>query len=143
MKDLSQDFFIKMLEIVVKSYRPTKTKSKKDLEMILDYLSGNIKELPVGYVLADEKFFEDFYGETKEHFLLDLTKEAFRRFENSKKIRTPEYVAHLLYKSGKKPTFSTNIANVITAGYGKLDSIGEFEFPLEVDQETLQIREIY
>ena len=48
--------------------------------------------------------------------------EAFRRFE-----------------SGEKPSYSTGICESITAGYGKCDYYGYFEFPLYVNQETLEI----
>lgn len=48
--------------------------------------------------------------------------------------------AYRLFESGVKPSFSTFIDEVtITAGYGELDSSGSFEYPLSVDQETLEI----
>lgn len=47
--------------------------------------------------------------------------------------------AYDLYEQGVKPSYSCNIADVITAGYGKLDYCGEWEFPLIVDQETLKV----
>jgi len=35
--------------------------------------------------------------------------------------------------------YSRGICDSITAGYGRLDIYGYFEFPLEVDQDTLEI----
>lgn len=40
---------------------------------------------------------------------------------------------------GEKPSYSIGICGQTTAGYGKLDSYGYWEFPLDVDQETLRI----
>lgn len=43
------------------------------------------------------------------------------------------------FLSGEKPSFSHDIADQITAGYGKLGVYGDWEFPLTVDQDTLKI----
>lgn len=43
------------------------------------------------------------------------------------------------YKQGKKPNFSTGICELTTAGYGRCDSSGYFEYPLNVDQKTHKI----
>ena len=43
------------------------------------------------------------------------------------------------YKQGKKPTFSTGICELTTAGFGRCDSSGYFEYPLTVDQKTNSI----
>lgn len=54
---------------------------------------------------------------------MNNTREAYRRFN-----------------AGEKPCFSTFIDEVtITAGYGKLDFSGEWEYPLHVNQDTFQI----
>ena len=37
------------------------------------------------------------------------------------------------------PSFSKGICGSITAGYGRCDSYGYFEFPLQVDQDTLEV----
>lgn len=48
--------------------------------------------------------------------------------------------AYKRFFSGKKPDYSTSIdEETVTAGYGELDYAGEFEFPLDVDQETYRI----
>lgn len=47
--------------------------------------------------------------------------------------------AYELYFAGVKPSYSTGICESITAGYGKLDYLGYFEYPLEVDQDTWHI----
>lgn len=40
-------------------------------------------------------------------------------------------IAHLLYNLGKKPECSTFIdEDTITMGYGRMDSLGDFQFPL-------------
>lgn len=40
---------------------------------------------------------------------------------------------------GEKPSFSHDLNDEITAGFGKLDWSGEWEYPLVVDQESYQI----
>ena len=47
--------------------------------------------------------------------------------------------AYRLYYEGFRPSYSTSISGYVTAGYGQLDFCGEFQFPLEVDQETFVI----
>lgn len=48
--------------------------------------------------------------------------------------------AYRRYELGITPSYSTFIDEItITAGYGELDRVGSFEFPLMVDQETLKI----
>jgi hypothetical protein len=43
------------------------------------------------------------------------------------------------YKQGKKPTFSQGICELTTAGYGRCDESGYFEYSLPVDQKTNRI----
>ena len=43
------------------------------------------------------------------------------------------------YKEGRMPDLSHSIAGTYTAGYGKMDDYGFFEYPLDVDQETQEI----
>lgn len=43
------------------------------------------------------------------------------------------------HKQGKKPSFSTGICELTTAGYGRCDESGYFEYTLTVDQNTLEI----
>lgn len=43
------------------------------------------------------------------------------------------------YKQGKKPAFSLGICELTTAGYGRCDSSGYFEYALTVDQKTRKI----
>lgn len=50
-----------------------------------------------------------------------------------------EQYALFLFSSGVAPTYSTGICDSVTAGYGKLDQLGYFEFPLIVDQNTYEI----
>ena len=47
--------------------------------------------------------------------------------------------ALIKYRDGEKPTFSTGICGSLTAGYGRLDELGYWEFPLYVDQETMEV----
>lgn len=44
-----------------------------------------------------------------------------------------------MYKAGAPPTFSSGICETLTAGYGRLDGYGYWEFPLPVNQETGKI----
>lgn len=47
------------------------------------------------------------------------------------KAKTNKIYAYILYCIGQKPYTSTFIdEDTITMGYGKLDGIGEFEYPL-------------
>lgn len=48
-------------------------------------------------------------------------------------------LAKEFYDRGESPTFSRGICGLITAGYGELDDYGYFEYPLQVNQETLEI----
>lgn len=41
-----------------------------------------------------------------------------------------EYEAIRRWNAGELPSFSSNIAEFLTCGYGKLGSYGEWEFPL-------------
>lgn len=43
------------------------------------------------------------------------------------------------FKAGETPCFSTGICESVTAGYGDCDFYGYWEFPLPVNQETLEI----
>lgn len=40
---------------------------------------------------------------------------------------------------GNTPSFSKGICDSITAGYGRCDEYGYFEFPLQVNQDTLEV----
>lgn len=46
------------------------------------------------------------------------------------KCSLEEKVGLLRYVQGEKPVFSTNIADELTCGYGKLGECGDWEFPL-------------
>jgi hypothetical protein len=50
-----------------------------------------------------------------------------------------EQEAYRRFESGMKPSFSHFLDDTITAGYGELEWCGTWEFPLKVDQETLQV----
>jgi hypothetical protein len=39
-------------------------------------------------------------------------------------------IADILYLFGAKPTFSTGIGGEITCGYGRVDALGYFNYPL-------------
>lgn len=41
-----------------------------------------------------------------------------------------EYEAQLRWQRGERPSFSSDLADQITAGYGELDESGNWEFPL-------------
>lgn len=47
--------------------------------------------------------------------------------------------AYRRFKDGVVPTYSTGICESTTAGYGKLDDNGYWEFPLYVNQKTFAI----
>lgn len=48
--------------------------------------------------------------------------------------------AQEMYANNTKPVrYSRGICDTITAGYGRFDVYGYYEFPLEVDQDTLEI----
>lgn len=51
-----------------------------------------------------------------------------------------EIEAYRRYEAGEKPYYSTSFfTEEITAGYGFLDDFGEWEFPLNVDQDSFEI----
>lgn len=52
-------------------------------------------------------------------------------------------IARGFYKGGAEPDFAENYLGEVTAGYGRLDEDGYFEFSLEVDQETGKIDELF
>lgn len=54
-------------------------------------------------------------------------------------LKINKILAKAWYKNGMKPDISVSIADTYTAGYGKMDDHGFFEFPLDVDQETKEI----
>lgn len=43
------------------------------------------------------------------------------------------------FEAGEKPSYSNGICESVTAGYGECDFYGYWEFPLCVNQETLEI----
>jgi hypothetical protein len=59
-------------------------------------------------------------------------------FEANRK-RAYEFYEYYVYGSGCAPSFSSGICESVTAGYGRLDYYGYWEYPLIVDQETLRI----
>ena len=63
------------------------------------------------------------------------------RFEREQDEYVHE-VALERYRSGDTSyRFSTGICELMTAGYGELDGYGYFEYPLTVNQYTLDIEE--
>lgn len=54
-------------------------------------------------------------------------------------LRINKILAKAWYKNGRKPDLSVSIADTLTAGYGKMDDHGFFEFPLDVNQEIQEI----
>lgn len=67
-------------------------------------------------------------------YTADLTEEQFNHNQE---------VAYEKYKSGEEPKYSKGICEAVTAGYGKLDNYGYWEYPLIVDQVTLEIETLY
>lgn len=55
------------------------------------------------------------------------------RWEENKKV------AKERYDLGEHCSYSKGICGTITAGYGMLDEYGYWEFPLDVNQVTLEI----
>lgn len=43
--------------------------------------------------------------------------------------------AYVWYREGKLPSYSSGICESLTAGYGRLDELGYWEFPLNVSQD--------
>lgn len=74
----------------------------------------------------------DYYDILMEggFYTADLTEEQF--LQNQDK-------AYEMYRSGEKCNFSKGISGEITAGYGSLGNYGCWEFPLIVNQGTLEI----
>lgn len=66
----------------------------------------------------------------EQYYIADMSDEEFEA--NLKK-------AYEFYDSGCSPNFSSGICESVTAGYGRLDYYGYWEYPLIVDQETLKI----
>jgi hypothetical protein len=54
-----------------------------------------------------------------------------------------EKVAIVMWEEGKKPTYSTDIADNISCGYGKLDWNGFWEFPLPFSYWPQKMQELY
>lgn len=59
------------------------------------------------------------------------------QYEESIAVKSAEAIRR--FRDGEKPSYSTGICESITAGYGRLDQYGYWEFPLPVNQETLEI----
>ena len=59
------------------------------------------------------------------------------QYTESREVR--EKKALEMFHSGMKPSYSTGICESLTAGYGELDAYGYWEFPLTVNQTTLEI----
>jgi hypothetical protein len=49
-----------------------------------------------------------------------------------------EWIAKKLFERGEKPSYSSGICELITAGYGELDQYGYWQHPLHVNQDTLE-----
>lgn len=64
---------------------------------------------------------------SEQWFQADLTDDEF---EDNK------HIAIKMFKEGYEYTFSNGICESMTAGYGRCDGYGYFEYPLPVDQET-------
>lgn len=81
--------------------------------------------------------------QTTRQQLLFLNKEIIMKFWQcdipSWELGINKILAKAWYKNGRKPDISFSIAETYTAGYGKMDEHGFFEFPLDVDQETQEI----
>ena len=54
-------------------------------------------------------------------------------------MTTPEQSRALEMYKYVQPKWSTGICGLVTAGYGELDDNGYFEYPLPVNQDTLDI----
>lgn len=67
---------------------------------------------------------------TRQYYTADMSDDEFEA--NRKK-------AYGYYESGITPCFSTGICESVTAGYGRLDFYGYWEYPLVVDQNNLKI----
>ncbi len=63
-------------------------------------------------------------------YTADLTEEQFN---------INQEIAYEKHESGEPPKYSTGICGSITAGYGRLDDYGYWEYPLIVDQVSLEI----
>tara|TARA_B100002019_G_C21172067_1_gene548979 strand:+ start:549 stop:755 length:207 start_codon:yes stop_codon:yes gene_type:complete len=46
-------------------------------------------------------------------------------------------IANHWYKDGKLPTYSNDIGGNLTAGYGRVDYHGYFEYPLVVENDKI------
>lgn len=71
---------------------------------------------------------EDF--KTEKFWTGDLSDEQFEKNRQE---------AYRRYEAGEKPSFSTGICESITAGYGRLDEYGYWEFSLYVENESMEI----
>lgn len=61
----------------------------------------------------------------KKHFsILDIDPDVYEQ---------NKLIAIKYFKDGKKPSFSMDIGEINTAGYGRLDSYGYFEYPLPIN----------
>ena len=50
-----------------------------------------------------------------------------------------EYEAQIRWARGDVASYSSNIVDQLTCGYGKLDSSGEFQFPLRPAEKYLEL----
>ena len=76
----------------------------------------------------------DYYDILMEggFYTADLTEEQF--LQNQDK-------AYEMFRIGKECSYSSGICGATTAGYRRLDNYGYWEFPLIVDQVTLEIED--
>ena len=71
----------------------------------------------------------------------DVHTDTLNLFEQAYEDGLDESVleAYKRYGKGEKPTWSTGICESLTAGYGKCDDYGYFEFPLVISETTSEI----
>ena len=85
-----------------------------------------------GEINLEEKIMSDYYDVLSEggYYTADLTEDQFN---------TKQELAYEKYEAGEVPSYSKGICDSVTAGYGRLDDYGYWEYPLIVDQFTLEI----
>lgn len=62
--------------------------------------------------------------------------------ESIEQLTKNEHIAFQRYLKGEKPAWSTGIDGGMTAGYGRLDQFGFWEYPLPVKGWFIDIEEI-
>jgi hypothetical protein len=77
------------------------------------------------------------------HFIRKNRNEPFSTITSisNKKYEKNRLIAKYLYAIGNRDySFSSGICGLTTAGYGRCDEYGYFEYPLTVDQDTYEIK---